>query len=217
MKNGKRIGCMLLALLMAASFWGCASSQQPDGTMSDTTQSAPETTAQPETTQAPETTVPEVTADNPIGLPSVDTKPAESDEALASEQLRLHSVTGGWKSKFNQAGGCFAVAASVEELAALTEGYDVDVSAYDAAFFTENRLVLIPRSSKSGSIRYSAYAQRENGNVNITLNGEMPEMGTADMAEWLVLVVLPYSVYDAALTVTSPAPADSGSSTGVPA
>lgn len=211
MKRMKRLGCLLLTLTMAASFWSCASSNGP----ADTTTRAPESTTVPKETSgfetAPDTTV-------GLGRDPVGVLPGNlSGDEAATAQLRLFGVRAGWKNVFNHELGCFAVASTVEELQALmglnTAFAGLDVSDYDEAFFTENCLVLIPRSSNSGSVRYQALVNVEGEMLHIELDAKMPEMGTADMAEWLVLVRLPRAQYSEDLTVTVPAPGGDTSGT----
>lgn len=221
MKLTKRLSCLLLALVMAASFWSCASS----GDSGDTTE--PGDTTQPDTTTVPDdTTAPDVTVDfqevtDPtvnFGPDPIETKPGEvTGEDAETVQLRLREVGSNWKNAFDQEKGCFAVAASAQELDDLIgsklPSQELDLSAYDDAFFAENRLVLIPRSSNSGSVRYQAKVNPDGDMLHIDLDAQMPEMGTADMAEWLVLVVLPNAEYDA-MTITVPVPAgNSGTGT----
>lgn len=214
MKNMKRTGMVLLSLVMAASMWGCASQAGPQATTlpSDPTENVPETTQTVETT-APQTTVEFEEVTDPtvhatIGLQPV-VPPVESvtGEDGRTNQIRIHTVDSGWQNAFNQENGCFAVvssAAALNELAASKlAGFDLDLTAYDAAFFEHNRLVLIPRSSNSGSVKYRANLIVEDEFVHIELDAHMPEMATMDMAQWLVLVELPRGEYGP-LPVTVP-------------
>lgn len=215
MMNLKRTGLILLSLVLAASLWGCASQADPQ----DTTVSVPETTLPADTT-TPQTTVDfeEVTdpgVDTTIALqpvvPPVD--PVTGSKAQTN-QLRIHTADSGWQNAFNQENGCFAVVSSVnglnELVATKLAGFDQDLSAYDEAFFEHNRLVLIPRSSNSGSVKYKANLNVDEEFIHITLDAEMPEVGTMDMAQWLVAVSLPRGEYGA-LPVTVP---EAGGATG---
>ena len=218
MNSLKRTCLFLLALALAASMWGCASQKDPQPTTLPTV-NVPETTLSADTT-APQTTVDfeEITdpvVDVTIGLepvvPPVDT--GTNDEAW-TDQLRIHTADSGWHSSFNQENGCFAVVSSVLELnqlaASKLSGMDVDLADYDEAFFEHNRLVLIPRSSNSGSVKYKAGLEVTDEFIHITLDAHMPEVGTMDMAQWLVLVSVPRAYGPQPITV----PEAGGSATG---
>ena len=210
----KRTGMVLLSLALAASMWGYASHKEPQSTTlpNDTADNVPATTLAVETT-APQTTVDFEEVTDPtvhatIGLQPV-VPPVESvnGEDGRTNQLRIHTVDSGWQNAFKQENGCFAVVSSVVELnelaASKLAGFDLDFTAYDAAFFEHNRLVLIPRSSNSGSVKYRANLTVEDEFVHIELDAHMPEMATMDMAQWLVLVDLPRGEYGP-LPVTVP-------------
>lgn len=202
MESMKKLGMILLAVALMISVLGCASSQTPD----NTTISA-DTTAPNVTVEYQEVTDPGV--DVTIALPPVTVKPGISTGvSAATEQIRIHTTGDGWQNAFNQENGCLAVASSVAELQSLLQeklsGFSLDLSGYDDAFFAENRLVLIPRSSNSGSVVYEAELNPDGDFVHVELDASMPEgAGTADMAQWLVLVTLPNSEYGD-LTVSAP-------------
>ncbi len=210
MKYWKRISCSLLSLVLAASLWGCATSGAPDGTTSagNTTQVPETTTPTQTTTEAPDwTTVPETTAPTVI-TPIVTQPQTVAGTAVTTEQQRINRTTG-WASMFNSDDGCFLVVDSVD---ALLEGLrqrggmdeSMDLEKYDEAFFQDNRLVLVPASSNSGSVRYTAKVTVEGETLHIEFEAQMPQIGTADMAEWLILVELPRAEYGSSLTITVP-------------
>lgn len=177
----KRIIGVSLALLMtAAAVSGCTAPQDAQPTLTDT--------------------VPQGTT-----IPQAREKPmAGNTENVA--QIRLHNVRPGWSNGFKTDHGMFLVADSVEGLldGLSSRGVDtsrLDLSAFDAAFFENNRLVLIPRSTTSGSVRFGARIDRTADGVKITPVGTMPEIGTADMADWLVLVSLSKAEYPGTVIV----------------
>ena len=201
----KRTGLILLSLVFAASMWGCASHAEPQTTTLPPN-AANESTAAPEEVTDPQTTVyfEEVTdpdVDVTIGLQPVPPQPGTFEGVeVPTAQLRIHTVDTSWQNAFNQENGCFALVSSVEELNDLAaeklSAFSLDLTAYDEAFFAENRLVLIPRSSNSGSVTYQAMVNTDDGFAHIELDARMPEIGTMDMAQWLVLVTLPNGEYD---------------------
>lgn len=190
MKNGRRIISMLLLLLFAVSLFGCAASQPPKDETHEQSTTAPY-----------------------LGPSALVTKPDEFDVAgFPLPQIRLHNMPQGWMEKYTGEDGCFILVQSRQELMELIQqfpGTAIDSTGYDDAFFGENRLVVIPRTSNSGSVRYTAKITRENGVVNITLAGRLAGEGTMDMADWLVFVDLPVQEYGADTPVSVPAPAGS--------
>ena len=186
MKNGRRIISMLILLLIAGSLFGCAASQPPK-------EDAPEQS----------TTVPH------LGPSALVTKPDDFDVAgFPLPQIRLHNMPQGWMEQYIGEDGCFVLVHSRQELMDLIDqfpGTAIDSTGYDDAFFAENRLVVIPRTSNSGSVRYTAKITQENGVVNITLAGRLDGEGTMDMADWLVFVDLPIQKYGADTPVSVPA------------
>ncbi len=74
---------------------------------------------------------------------------------------------------------------SVEEVA----------SKYDEAFFEDNVLLLIYVGEGSGSIRHKINEiQVEDGKLSVFIDRIVPEVGTCDMAGWLITVELESSV-----------------------
>lgn len=188
------LAACLLALLMIS---GCRSSGA--GEQGSTT--APQQTDQNEILP-PETTVPEDTSAD-IGT-IIGTSPITPPDGLWHPdvtQTRLSYRTTNWKSAFNTENGCFLLADSV---ASVNDGLQkagvtadmLDVSAYDDTFFQANRLMIIPMTSNSGSIQYKANVNFSNGTFTIKLEGKLSgDAGTADMADWLVAVILPKNTY----------------------
>lgn len=62
---------------------------------------------------------------------------------------------------------------------------------YNDAFFGDYDLVLIPRVSNSGSVKYTTEILQENGRIVVEVAAEVPEIGTADMASWFLMVPVP--------------------------
>ena len=68
---------------------------------------------------------------------------------------------------------------------------------YDDAFFTAYTLVLILIEEGSGSVRHEVTKVVQNNAVTqITIRRDVPEIGTADMAEWHVFVELSNTEYN---------------------
>jgi len=62
---------------------------------------------------------------------------------------------------------------------------------YNDAFFAENFLVLVTVSEPSGSNRHDLTSLTENNNkLSINISRFVPEIGTADMAGWLITIEL---------------------------
>jgi len=78
-------------------------------------------------------------------------------------------------------------------------------SKYDHDFFADNFLVLITVSEISGSNRHALSSIEEDNNVlKIHIDREVPEIGTADMAGWLIIIELTgnYSITEADVIFT---------------
>lgn len=169
---------------------------------------------------APEPAQPTLTAPGsvPVTLPQEPTIPMNREEPMIPvtrpvegnadqvAQIRLYNVRSGWMNAFDTDQGAFLIADSVQSLldGLSSRGIDtsnLDLSTFDAAFFADNRLVVIPRSTGSGSVRFSARIEKTSDGVKITPVGTMPEVGTADMADWLVLVSLSKAEFSGTVTV----------------
>ena len=76
---------------------------------------------------------------------------------------------------------------------------------YNDSFFTDNFLVLISVSEISGSNRHAVSSISEDGDVlKINIDREVPDVGTADMAGWLIIIELTgnYSITEADVIFT---------------
>jgi hypothetical protein len=182
------LGFSLALLMTAATVSGCTAPQEAKPTLT-----APAVPQEPTISLDKEAPV----------LPVI--KPTEGNTDKVT-QIRLYNAQPGWLNAFETDHGAFFVADSVESLLdGLTHrGLDtskLDLSAFDGAFFANNRLVVIPRRTNSGSVRFSARIDCTDDGVKITPVGTMPEVGTADMADWLVLVALSNDEYAGTVTV----------------
>ena len=65
-----------------------------------------------------------------------------------------------------------------------------DLGVYDDAFFDEKNLIVVRFDSGSGSIRFkvTGVENDENGDLTVSVDKICPEMGTADMAAWAILI-----------------------------
>lgn len=63
---------------------------------------------------------------------------------------------------------------------------------YDDSYFKDHILVMVLLEEGSGSIRHevTGVVQDQNGQVNITIDSIVPEVGTCDMAQWHILIEL---------------------------
>ena len=67
-------------------------------------------------------------------------------------------------------------------------GFTDAIGRYSDAFFADNFLVLVLLEETSGSNRHRLERIEENGNIVITRL--VPEIGTADMAQWHIIIEL---------------------------
>lgn len=115
---------------------------------------------------------------------------------LSTLQLRLHSRTPGWWQSFRNDQSYFLVADSVKSFSSQLKERGIDpaqlqIDYCDNDFFRDYVLVIIPRTSSSGSVRYTPRFTVTPENVYITVDAQMPEIGTQDMADWLVVIPVP--------------------------
>lgn len=186
--------CLAAAAVAAGLLAGCA----PAGSGLETTGGtvstiATDTKPSNQETTAPVDTTPELTLPDPIGTGTASLREVT--------QLRLHNAARGWADNFSASFGPFALANDPRQLEEILSRINtIGVSAEmpegcDEAFFADYRLMLIPRQSNSGSVRYSADIRFEAERITVSLTARMPEMGTMDMADWLVLVPLSREKY----------------------
>lgn len=181
MRENKKcvLSLSLAALVSLSALAGCTNTDIVTPTQTSTTSPAVNSETSPLNTEDPML---------PVTIP----KEGNTDNVA---QIRLYNVRGNWMKAFETENGMFFTADNIVELLDQLKqrGMDsqkLDLSAYDDAFFAEYRLVVIPRRTSSGSVRFSARVENVEGYVRIATVGKMPEIGTADMADWLVLVPL---------------------------
>ena len=69
---------------------------------------------------------------------------------------------------------------------------DSALSEYDDPFFLVQELIVVRMESGSGSNRFAADdVQRTDGGITVTVSAFVPEVGTSDMAGWLLLIAVP--------------------------
>lgn len=202
----------LLAVMMLA---GCAPAGEDARDTTPPTKSAAEAP-----TEAPTEVISDQPAPTEGTLPQFVGKLVEAEAGLGSvdcTQLRLgaEQIMDGWWNRF--ANG-YLLCDSVESLHSKLTACGIDpeksdLQGFDQKFFSENRLVVLPRTSNTGSVRYSAHLVDTNGGVKVVLTAHTPEAVTWDMADFLVLVPVPLAKYPANVTITVD-PAGSPSGTG---
>ena len=185
-------GVSLAVLMTVATVSGCSAPEPAQPTLTAPASAVPTVPQQPNPLDKEDPMIPV-------------TKPVEGNTDNVV-QIRLHNVRPGWKNGFETDQGAFFLADSIESLldGLYRCGLDtakLDLSAFDGAFFEEYRLVVIPRTTNSGSVRFSARIDKTADGVRVTPVGSMPEVGTADMADWLVLVPLSNEEYPGNVTV----------------
>lgn len=166
-----------------------------------------------ETTEPSSAGVTDPATDPTHDLPTSPTLPGmiTSQSNIDIEQVRLPGYDESWIYRFGNRFGTHILVETEQELddaldhIMLSLDKPVTVNGnYDADFFRNYYLVLIPVQSSSGSFRYEAEASVENGLITITVTGSLNSgVGTADMADWLLIAALPRSEYsvDAEITI----------------
>jgi len=129
--------------------------------------------------------------------PAADLLPPDGD--VSSIKVLYNRID--WRENMDNA----SIIRSVDDLHKFSEsleavrknGIDEDLiwrltgEQYDDAFFAEHVLVMITVSESSGSNRHELMSITEdNGVLNINIDRLTPEIGTADMAGWLITIEL---------------------------
>ena len=120
-------------------------------------------------------------------------KTVKPPQALRPIQLRLYGRNPGWWDGFRNGDTYYLVAENPQNLRGqLTQrGLNpekLELSHFDDAFFEDFVLAVIPRTSSSGSVRFQHRIAVRQDRVVITVDAQVPEIGTCDMADWLVMV-----------------------------
>ena len=88
----------------------------------------------------------------------------------------------------------------IESVSDLNEYYENDknefdlrefkeaISVYDDSFFEKYKLVMVVLEESSGSIRHKATTKEVDGKLEVYIEKIVPETGTCDMAQWIVLI-----------------------------
>lgn len=197
-RNMKRWTALALVLVLLIPASACGFSEHPDKPTEPTTSPTTGPT-QGSTTEPTGFSTTDPTAWNPGTAGTVE---------VQAEQLRMSGYLENWVNRFCNSIGASVSVGSVQELETVLKQIRAlgkefsDPETYDAAFFEANFLVLIPAQSTSGSVRFNAVAAAENEKITITLTGKLNGVGTADMADWLVLVSMPKTTFDVDVPVT---------------
>lgn len=91
--------------------------------------------------------------------------------------------------------GKYTVVTNSDEATQLFAGFSLaypdEVKPYPTNFFDNNILIACLQHEGSGSIVHTLKSVRMNNNVlTITINREVPYIGTCDMASWLCLIAV---------------------------
>ncbi len=190
----------LIAMALAAivCLGGCV---QPAAPATDpSTQPTTQPTTEPVTQPAQKPTIPTETREDPQ-YPVL----GPQGENMGAQQLRLPGYEESYLAKFHSQYGACARISTLADLNDLLENLSRNGSTaeipeeYDEAFFQDHFLVCIPVRSGSGSARYEVTAQQEGDNLTLTVQPKITDpdaAGTADMADWLLLVTLDRAVYE---------------------
>ena len=80
---------------------------------------------------------------------------------------------------------------TVSKLCYVSENNDVNLSKYNDEFFTKKALIVITLDESSGSVRHNVKkVVKDNNEITIGIERKVPELGTADMAEWNIYIEL---------------------------
>ncbi|WP_346939803.1 hypothetical protein [uncultured Clostridium sp.] len=80
---------------------------------------------------------------------------------------------------------------AVSMLSCVSENNYLDISKYDDEFFTKKALIIITLDESSGSVRHNVKKViKEGDEISVAIERKIPELGTADMAEWNIYIEL---------------------------
>ena len=80
---------------------------------------------------------------------------------------------------------------TVSKLCYVSENNDVNLSKYNDEFFTKKALIVITLDESSGSVRHNVKkVVKDSNEITIAIERKVPELGTADMAEWNIYIEL---------------------------
>jgi len=79
----------------------------------------------------------------------------------------------------------------------MADGVFSDMSGFDDDFFKANFLLFIILQEGSGSVRHRVESvSQDNNSLLVKITRIMPEIGTCDMAQWHIVLVLDKSLFD---------------------
>lgn len=192
----------LLAVLVVFTMASCDVPEDPTGVTdpSDPAVTDPSDVITPDPTDKIATT--------PDGGPSMPGM-ITNEPNIEVEQIRLSGYQENWIARFSDVLGSHAVVDSeqaledvLDQIRSLNKTFEVK-NTYDAAFFQQYYLVVIPAQSTSGSLRYELEATVDDAGIKIAVSSVLNGVGTADMADWLLFAVMPRAEYsvDAEITI----------------
>ncbi|HAK42841.1 MAG TPA: hypothetical protein DCM59_09265 [Clostridium sp.] len=80
---------------------------------------------------------------------------------------------------------------TVSKLCYVSENNDVNLSKYNDEFFTKKALIVITLDESSGSVRHNVKkVVKDSNEITVVIERKVPELGTADMAEWNIYIEL---------------------------
>lgn len=192
----KLLTASMLVLALLVSMAACGVAEHP----TETTQPAADPTTAPTTTPTTAPTTGPTVAPTLPAIPDIQAN-------IQMEQVRMSGYHENWIAQFqNLLGENLRIASEkdlkdvLDQIRSLNKEFTV-TGEYDAGFFLENVLVLIPVQSTSGSVRFVAEAEVEAGVITISVVGKLDGVGTTDMADWLLLAALPRAEYPEDATI----------------
>lgn len=168
------------AIAASALFAGCS----PES-------ASPTPPPQTQTTQEPaETTKTPILSLN-TALPPMDSIPTPAGDAQLSAEFDSFRINHTGDTYYSLVTGYENFTAMIEGKIYDQEQRDLLSAKYDEEFFSTHMLIVVEVEYGSGSISTKlAGADLSDGKVNIRLESSKPEVGTCDMAQWLLIIAL---------------------------
>lgn len=185
--------CAMIVLACACADNGAAPMDSAQDHVAEPSQTAQETTDNETAQQTPETAQARtVTAPDAQYIRTDDS----ADEMEKPRPAVIQSLDALYEYYQNQKTR-FVLWTNEARYSDTTIGFIDAVQKYDAAFFEQNALVIVTKTEPSGSIRHRvSKAENEDGVLHMTIERLLPEFGTDDMADWLIITEVPKSMID---------------------
>lgn len=171
----KEFICLFLCLILVFSLWGCRSGDTPTVTPPGANNLSADT---------------ETVYDRPVAYQARYVRTDGYHDGVKYPQVAVIPDRTALDAYYNANKDLYSLGRNPNPANDCTKGFLDICDSYDERFFSEKYLVLILLEEGSGSIRHSVeeVTGSSDGKLQISILREVPEIGTADMAEWHIVL-----------------------------